>query len=1086
MAGKTKAEIVAEQVAAAVGAGRKLQLESVDFNDPNRPKTCLEVDFPILPINQIAQIEGNAGKPIYQMSKWWARRRSSVFRSTLIAAVTKAPSDPAEASKTVWDAYYANHQDNPAFKKLKVADIFMGGGTTLVEGARLGMKMYGNDLNPVAWLVVKNEIADVDIKEVEKLFDHIEREVKPQIMPFYECEGPNGEKGVWTHIPSGQVMPEDFDPLALAPEIRKEYSYVGPEVIYTFWAKHGPCIAPGCGHRTPLMTNPVVAVKDLTVKAWLNWTCRSCQKEFDIERHEARMAPDASFVVALDEKPFSIMDKDGYYVCPHCHHRHHDPVAAIKDDSLQLPRKLKKNKKISLSLLVHPGWLKGAPGTDTQGRELGGTVTSELNSTKRWNEIRMSTLRLVEVRGVLPGEVTCPKTGVTFSTTEGTIPKKSTFTCQEDTCGRQQDVLDSIKASGQTGPMATYLLQCYSPSRDAEGVPYRGRFFRPLSENDVRRQNGALEEWELRKEGDLSGFWPKSELPYGFMTHHLQGGVPNHGFSHWYKMFNSRQLLVHALILKAIGDGYGFKQTTKEVVLGTFEQYLRNQNMFCFWNTKADKMEPMFSNNNYHPKSTVIENCVYPSLGRGNWSSCRDNTIKGLMWCKNPWETVSNELLVSCSSDFKKLVSGKSEKTFPNDPVLPLGHVECCSSTELKSHGSGSIDLVITDPPFGGLLHYSELADFFYVWLRLALSKDYPDYFSGEYVPKTLEAVSNRSRHPEDPDGFYKRILTACWCEAHRILKPGGILSFTFHHSEDEPWVDVLESLFDSGFYLEATYPIRSDETKGKGEFGSKTIEYDIIHVCRKRMEEPSKISWPRLRRQILADVRQLQNILEHHQNQGLPKADIQVIKRGKALEYFSRHYGQVYVEEGRDFTVQEALVGINQILEDQAENEAGGTPVICEPLTRQFLRIFDGATDVARDQIQKYLRGTGIGPSDFVSRGWCSEIKKSFHWASPLDFATERAEKVKSFHRDLDQAMLLIGACYQDSGISVDKQILTSQFKPHAALRELLTWLTSKGKDSEMRQAAMMASQLYNSWAAKHKAVVEQQLKLFDLEGEA
>ena len=47
--------------------------------------------------------------------------------------------------------------------------------------------------------------------------------------------------------------------------------------------------------------------------------------------------------------------------------------------------------------------------------------------------------------------------------------------------------------------------------------------------------------------------------------------------------------------------------------------------------------------------------------------------------------------------------------------------------------------------------------------------------------------------------------------------KPGGILAFTFHHSEDEPWVAVLESLFDAGFYLEATYPIRSDETKGEG-----------------------------------------------------------------------------------------------------------------------------------------------------------------------------------------------------------------------------------------------------------------------------
>ena len=82
----TKKELLQQAVAKAVGAGKPVALETVDFNDPNRPKTCLEVDFPILPVNQVAIIEGNAGKPIYQMSKWWARRRSSVFRSMLIAA----------------------------------------------------------------------------------------------------------------------------------------------------------------------------------------------------------------------------------------------------------------------------------------------------------------------------------------------------------------------------------------------------------------------------------------------------------------------------------------------------------------------------------------------------------------------------------------------------------------------------------------------------------------------------------------------------------------------------------------------------------------------------------------------------------------------------------------------------------------------------------------------------------------------------------------------------------------------------------------------------------------------------------------
>lgn len=73
----TPKDQLAQIIAEAVGAGREVAMATVDFSDPNRPKTCLEVDFPIVPINQIAVIEGNAGKPIYQMSKWWARRRSS-------------------------------------------------------------------------------------------------------------------------------------------------------------------------------------------------------------------------------------------------------------------------------------------------------------------------------------------------------------------------------------------------------------------------------------------------------------------------------------------------------------------------------------------------------------------------------------------------------------------------------------------------------------------------------------------------------------------------------------------------------------------------------------------------------------------------------------------------------------------------------------------------------------------------------------------------------------------------------------------------------------------------------------------------
>lgn len=1061
---KTKKDRVAEEVAKAVGAGRVVEVETVDFSDPNRPKTCLEVDFPILPINQIAQIEGNAGKPIYQMSKWWARRRSSVFRSMLLAAAMKAPEDEAAAAKAVWDVYYANHQKKGALKGLKVADIFMGGGTTIVEGSRLGMQMFGTDLNPVAWFVVKNEMARVDPAEVQALLDDIEREVKPQIMPFYACDCPRGHKGKWARVSTGEVMGEEFDPLALTPAERPDYRYEGPEIIYVFWARHGPCQVTGCGHRTPIMSSPVMAIKTLTVKA-RDYTCPGCRRSFDVESGDARMAPGVPLVVAETERPFAVSDEKGGVTCPHCERHERFP---------RLPAK-GKSKKVELSLLVQPDWLKGAPRQDAQGREYGGSTTDTPEATVRWNAERARTLRLVEIRGTLPEEVTDPATGLTFSTGRdgGTVPKKSNFACQAPTCGQVQDVLTSIRATAKTGPVAAYAIQGYCPTCEEAGAMYGGRFFAPVK--DTSAFDAANYEWEQRKEADLAPLWPRSELPYGFMTHMNNGGIPNHGFTHWWKMFNPRQLLVHTQLLRAIVNNDKYPWEAREYVLGAFQQYLRNQNMFSIWDISRDCLAPLMSNNNFHPKANMVENCVFPEFGRGNWESSSEALPESAAWAQQPWEIVSNSILTESAAPIASQLSGKSEKVFCGDAVLNHAAVKCGSATELNSLSNESLDLVVTDPPFGGLLHYSELSDFFYVWLRLALKNKYPEYFTSEHTPKALEAVANRARQPDDPDGFYKRLLTECWREAHRVLKPGGILAFTFHHSEDEPWVAVLESLFDARFYLEAAYPIRSDETKGEGAkpgtFGSQTIEYDIIHVCRKRTEEPRRVSWGRMRREVLEDVRQLQTVLEHHAKAGLPAADLQVIKRGKALEYFSRHYGQVYVDETRQLSIKEALVGINQLLDEGSARTQEQPPPNAEPMSRQLLRLFHNRTELPRDQMQKYLRGTGLAPADFIERGWCREEQKVFYLVPSLEIARDwhGRHKRRLEGRDYDQAMVMIGACHDASGINAADTLKNENFKPHPALGALLDWHARNAATQTVRNAAARALHIYQDWERRH-----------------
>jgi len=393
--------------------GKAIKLPTPDFSDPNRPLTCLEKDFPIAQINALSNLEGNAGKPIYQMSKWWARRRSSVFRSMLIAAATVAPDDTSEAAKKVWDHYYCNHQKAGSFKKLRVLDPFMGGGTTLVEGSRLGMQMTGVDLNPVAWFVVKNELACSDPVQVKALFDHIEAEVKPQVQPFYTTTCPRGHQGKWIDINTEQVV--DIDPLDLSFEDRKRYRWEGPEVIYTFWAKHGPCQAKGCGHRTPIFRSPVVAEKSLSTFI-IECVCPTCGEQFDAELGETRMAPGVERIVLETEKPFTEMsqpfaqllkdyDKDKVedtlermwtlkkqvddepgLKCPKCGvfsgKRLADTLEKHAKPGTKASKRKKKDfkikrKSVQMYLLIHPEWLKGAQGFEA-GKELGGGMLVHL------------------------------------------------------------------------------------------------------------------------------------------------------------------------------------------------------------------------------------------------------------------------------------------------------------------------------------------------------------------------------------------------------------------------------------------------------------------------------------------------------------------------------------------------------------------------------------------------------------------------------------------------------------------------------------------------------------------------------------
>jgi hypothetical protein len=287
-----------------------------------------------------------------------------------------------------------------------------------------------------------------------------------------------------------------------------------------------------------------------------------------------------------------------------------------------------------------------------------------------------------------------------------------------------------------------------------------------------------------------------------------------------------------------------------------------------------------------------------------------------------------------------------------------------------------------------------------------------------------------------------------------------------------------------------ATYPIRSDETKGdSGAFGSRKIEYDIIHVCRKRLEAPEPVSWARMRRWVKDETVRLKDLLEHTHGKTLPESDLRVILRGKSLEFYSRHYGQVFTGDGQVLEVRDALLGINQLLDDLLEDttQTGGLrpPDSAEPASRLYLRIFKNRTEMERDELHKTLRGTGIAQGDLEAKGWIRVVGRAVH-VMPIHerfaFFTERGRNRKVIKTDLDQAHFLIGAAYPNSGIKIEAELNNPNFRIKKSVDEILKWYAEVDKNSANRLAARTAAQLVEHWRTRKDRPQAVQRTLFDL----
>jgi len=938
-------------------------------------KKAIEEYFPIVEINRLAVPERNAFKPIYRMHKWFARRSSSVFRAILLGAMKPAGTD-------IMEEFYKDHTNDPDTKGMVVLDPFMGGGTTVVEALRLGCKVIGIDLNPVAWFIVKTEVEPVDIEELKQSFERLSQ-----------------RKVVWSGKPLKETLLDLY---------KTECPACGnknADIIYTFWVKSAPCTTAVCKAYTPLFPDYIVAQKKPSIRYYPDCPCPECGKKFDWEKEPAALVGEKKLMVNAPK--FSagegrnstrwVYSHNEEVICPWCNKK-------IKP----MPESTKlRRKKVDLTVLLCPA------------------------CEEVW-----------QFRGPLSEKVECPTCKHSYNPAEGNLPDKGEFICRgtgtgsvpATACGNKDKIITAIRKlpedrllPAKPYAMEGYCEKCAPPSTPAQGSPNsenqtslfedtfvngrlerneveskgghaslisknNGKFFKRISSADFTKYKKAEEKWETLRQ--VQGYqalpYPKSEIPPGFNTNQMI----KHNYRFWHQMFNSRQLLALSTLLKAIDEEEN--QTMKEMLVSLCFLVFESNNNFTRFRPDADKSEGVFARHDFQPKLTMAEGNAWGNIyGKNSIEKCFEKIIEGKKFNLKPYD---RKLKFNDNKEFKfeniernEIIAGNSGNS-----------ILFSQSSSQIAPNLNSIDCIITDPPYAGNVNYSELADFFYVWLRLILKKDYP-HFNPEYTPKTEEVIENRTRGKTAED--FKNGLMQVFKEAYRVSNKESPLIFTFHHAEGSAWESLLSAVCDAGYYVEAVYPIHGESESSLHLMDKEAISYDLIHVCKKRENiEKTKRSWAGVRQEIRQRAREEARLIEkgRYGNEPLSPADINILLIGKCLELYSKHYGAIVDHEDKPVPLRRALEEI-KVLVDQIVTKEQPLPAeladIDTPSYIYFTTLCDHR-EIKSDDVNKSTRGL-IEPAGLHKYGLIRKGREKRGRTIEVKSPIERLEELRGVFKE-------------------------------------------------------------------------------------
>lgn len=250
---------------------------------------------------------------------------------------------------------------------------------------------------------------------------------------------------------------------------------------------------------------------------------------------------------------------------------------------------------------------------------------------------------------------------------------------------------------------------------------------------------------------------------------------------------------------------------------------------------------------------------------------------------------------------------------------------------------SGTSHVWFTDPPYYDAVPYSDLSDFFLVWLKRALPQ-HPllrDPFdkTNALSPKTPELVQDETRRVgggvKDKD-FFERGMSIAFAEGRRVLRDDGIACVVFAHKTTEGWEALLSGILKAGLTITASWPIATEMATALRAKESAALATSVHLVCRPRPENAGVGDWTEVKAAMGKRIREWLPMLLKH---GVRGADAIFSCLGPALESYSR-YERVLTAADREVPL-------------------GGAPDATEPHERGFLAyVFEAVSKEAMRQV--------------------------------------------------------------------------------------------------------------------------------------